>query len=34
LQYEGVTVDTEALRQVQDCQAQRQSFYYLRKSKA
>ena len=32
--HEGFTVNTEALRQMQNCQAQRQSVYHLRKSKA
>jgi hypothetical protein len=32
--YESFTVDTETLRQMQNCTAQRQSIYYLRKSKA
>jgi len=31
---ESFTVNTEALRQMQNRQAQRQSVYYLRKSKA
>jgi len=32
--YESITVNTETLRQMQNCKAQRQSFYHLRKSKA
>jgi len=32
--YESFTVNTEALRQMQNRSAQRQSVYHLRKSKA